>query len=381
MLKVAIVGCGKIADAHASQIQRIKGCEIVGVCDREWLMARQLYERFPVKQYFTDLPKLLSDARPDVVHITTPPESHFEIARCCLERGCHVYVEKPFTLHEKEAQRLVALANEKGLKLTAGHDDQFSHVARRMRALVQSGYLGGGPVHMESYYCYDLGEHGYAQALLGDKHHWVRRLPGKLLQYVIGHGIARIAEFLTSDSPQVIAYGFVSPLLKRMGESEIIDELRVIICEEERTTAYFTFSSQMRPSIHQFRVYGHKNGLVLDQDQETLIKLRGGRFKSYAEKFIPPVIFAEQHLGNLIRNVRTFLAMDFHMKSGMKYLIESFYRSIIQGTPVPIPYREILLTARIMDAIFDQLAARRSQVHFESNIQKLTDALQGTDCI
>ena len=52
MLKVAIVGCGKIADAHASQIQRIKGCEIVGVCDKEPLMARQLYERFPVKRYF-----------------------------------------------------------------------------------------------------------------------------------------------------------------------------------------------------------------------------------------------------------------------------------------------------------------------------------------
>ena len=50
MLKVAIVGCGKIADAHASQIQRIEGCEIVGVCDREPLMAKQLYERFPVKQ-------------------------------------------------------------------------------------------------------------------------------------------------------------------------------------------------------------------------------------------------------------------------------------------------------------------------------------------
>src|SRR3989449_10889923 len=68
MLKVAIVGCGKIADAHASQIQRIKGCEIVGVCDREPLMARQLHERFPVKRYFSDLTELLSDARPDVVH-------------------------------------------------------------------------------------------------------------------------------------------------------------------------------------------------------------------------------------------------------------------------------------------------------------------------
>src|SRR2546427_4758297 len=85
ILKVAIVGCGKIADAHASQIQRVKGCEIVGVCDREGLMARQLYERFPVKRYYTDLPELLSAARPDVVHVTTPPESHYEIARCCLE--------------------------------------------------------------------------------------------------------------------------------------------------------------------------------------------------------------------------------------------------------------------------------------------------------
>jgi len=71
----------------------------------------------------------------------------------------------------------------------------------------------------------------------------------------------------------VLAYGFTSPFLKELGESEIIDELRVIICEEERVTAYFTFSSQMRPELHQFRIYGSHNGLILDQDQETLIKL------------------------------------------------------------------------------------------------------------
>jgi hypothetical protein len=45
VLKVGIVGCGKIADSHASQIQRIRGCEIVGVCDREPLMAQQLPKR------------------------------------------------------------------------------------------------------------------------------------------------------------------------------------------------------------------------------------------------------------------------------------------------------------------------------------------------
>ena len=365
MLRVAIVGCGKIADSHAAEIQRIKGCEIVGVCDRERLMAKQLFERFPIGRYFDDVGELLSEARPDVVHITTPPESHFDLARFCLERGCHVYVEKPFTLYEEEAQRLVALANAKGLKVTAGHDLQFGHAARRMRALAQSGYLGGAPVHMESYYCYDLVDSVYTRMLLGDKQHWVRRLPGGLLHNIISHGIARIAEFLTSDAPHVMAYGFVSPLLSRMGESQIIDELRVIISEEARTTAYFTFSSQMRPSIHQFRVYGPKNGLVLDSDQETVIRLRGGRFKSYGEKFFPSVLFAGQHLDNVIRNARTFLARDFHMMSGMKHLIESFYRSITQGTPVPIPYREILLTARIMDAIFEQLNARLSQGHLE----------------
>ena len=360
MLKVAIVGCGKIADDHASQIRRIKGCEIVGVCDREPLMARQLYERFPVKRYFGDLTELLSEARPDVVHITTPPQSHFDIAMNCLQRGCHVYVEKPFTLDEDEARRLIALATEKGLKITVGHDHQFTHVARRMRTLVQSGFLGSGPVHMESYYCYELGRKGYAGALLGDKRHWVRRLPGKLLQNLISHGIARIAEFLTSESPEVIAYGFTSPVLKSMGESEIVDELRVIVGDGERATAYFTFSSQMRPELHQFRIYGDKNGLVLDQDEETLIKLRGDRFKSYLEKFLPPVLLAEQYLGNLTGNLGVFLRRDFHMKSGMKFLIESFYQSIIEGAPVPIPYREILLTTRIMDTIFAQLDAKRA---------------------
>jgi predicted dehydrogenase len=354
MLKVAIVGCGKIADAHASAIQRIKNCRIVGVYDREELMARQLYERFPIDSFYSDLTVLLDKARPDVVHITTPPQNHFPIAKQCLEWGCHVYVEKPFTLDAREAAALINLAEARGLKLTAGHDDQFSHVARRLRALVQDGYLGGPPLHMESYYGYELSG-AYSKALLGDKQYWVRTLPGQLMHNIISHGVARIAEYMKSENPEVLARGFTSPYLRSQGENEIIDELRVIISEGECTTAYFTFSSQMRPNLHQFRVYGARNGLVLDEDNQMLIRLRGQRFLSYAEKFIPPVIFAKQYIGNLAHNLQLFLARDFHMKSGMKFLIESFYRSIVDGARVPIPYREILLTARIMDAIFEQV--------------------------
>ena len=121
----------------------------------------------------------------------------------------------------------------------------------------------------------------------------------------------------------------------------------------------------MRPSLHQFRIYGSKNGLVMDQDQETLIRLRGTRLPSYLEKFASPVMLANQYLENVTANMRTFLNRDFHMKSGMKFLIESFYHSIREDAPPPIPYREIILTARIMDAIFAQLDEQRPQLKVE----------------
>lgn len=361
MLKIAIVGCGKIADEHAAQIRSIGKSDIVAVCDREPLMAKQLAGRFGIPNTYTDLAEMLQHARPDVVHVTTPPGSHFEIARTCLEAGCHVYVEKPFALYADQVRKLIALAQQRGLKATAGHDYQFLHSARRMRALIQDGYLGGAPVHMESYFCYEMGGSPYSSALLGDKKHWVRSLPGKLLHNIISHGVARFAEYLNTETPQVIAHGFTSSFLRSCGEKEIIDELRVIISEESRTTAYFTFSSQMRPSLHQFRIYGPKNGLIVDQDTETVIKLRGSHYTSYAEKFIPPVTMAKEYLRNLRFNVRRFLASDFHMKLGMKCLIDSFHRSITENLPVPIPYPEIVRTAVIMDAIFEQLYARKTE--------------------
>ncbi len=55
------------------------------------------------------------------------------------------------------------------------------------------------------------------------------------------------------------------------------------------------------------------------------------------------------------------------MKSGMKYLIEAFYRSILEDTAPPIPYREILLTTKIMDSIFVQLDDKRSEVWARSD--------------
>ncbi len=361
MIKVAIIGCGKMADQHAVQILRIAGAEIIAVSDNEPLMARQMAERFNIEKYFSNVQEMLDSVQIDVVHITTPPASHYPLAILCMDAGCNVYVEKPFTLNATEAKDLIALAIKKGLKITSGHNAQFTHVMLLMRELVKDGYLGGKPVHMESHYCYSFGDENYAKALLEDGDHWVRKLPGSLLQNIISHGISKIAEFLSGDNPEVIAHGFTSPFLKRIGEHDIIDEVRVIVRDEESTTAYFTFSSQISPPPHQFRLYGQKNSLIVDDDHQILIKIDNTDYKSYLRYFIPPLAYSKQYIGNFTRNFNKFLKKDFHLPNdaALKTLIESFYHSISNNSALPLTYREILLTTKIMDDIFTQIKNNR----------------------
>jgi predicted dehydrogenase len=358
MIKVAIIGCGKVADKHAGQIRRMRGCEIVGVCDQEELMGRQLADRINVKHYFSDLRALLKTCKPDVVHITTPPQSHYAIAKQCIEAGCHLYVEKPFTVNSGEAEEVIRVAAKGSRKLTVGHETQFMPVARDMRRLIHSGYLGGAPVHMESIYGYEFSDQRYARALLGDKDHWIRRLPGGLLQNIISHGIGKICEYLPDERVSVLALGFTSRFLESMNEAKIIDEVRVIISDRHRTTAYFTFSSQMSPALHQFRVYGPQNSLIADHEHQTLIKVSKKAYKSYLNQFIPPFVDAEQYIENGVRNISSFMRNDFHAESGMRYLMRSFYKSVKENSPVPISARDILLTSQIADEIFRQIGCR-----------------------
>ena len=122
MLKIAIVGCGKIADQHVHAIGRIPDCKIVSLCDRELLMAKQLGERFGISKCFSDVKEMLEAVSPDVVHITTPPQSHYSLAQQCLESGSHVYLEKPFTVSASETESLIKLAQRCGSSITVGHN-------------------------------------------------------------------------------------------------------------------------------------------------------------------------------------------------------------------------------------------------------------------
>lgn len=354
MLRIAIIGCGKIADQHVLASRRIPNCQVVATCDQEVLMAMQLAERFHIPERFSDAGKMLRASNPDVVHITTPPQSHFSLGRLCLESGSHIYLEKPFTVTAEEAGTLIELAESRKLRVTAGHNYQFTPEMLTMRQLVSTEFLGGNPVHVESYWPYDLSDATYAAALLGNRSHWVRQLPGQLLHNIISHGIAKLAEFL-GDSVEVVARAYQSERLRSLGASEVLDELRVLLRDEHGLTAFFCFSSQIKPGLNQLRVCGPVNSLVVDHTSGSLLRLKGRAFKSYLTYFIPPIIQGVEHFKNAKMNISNFVRRRLYQDAGMKELIERFYASIRSGAEPPIPYREILLTARIMDEIFAQI--------------------------
>jgi predicted dehydrogenase len=298
---------------------------------------------------------MLKATGPDVVHISTPPQSHYSLARKCLEAGKHVYLEKPFTVYANEAKLLLDLAAERGLKLTVGHNYQFTPEMLEMRRLVGEGFLGGKPVHLESHWSYDLGDSSYVGAFLGSGSHWLRQLPGRLFHNLISHGIAKLAEFLEDDLVEIVARGHQSERLQRLGGGEVFDELRVLIRDKAGTTAFFCFSTQGKPGRTCLRVCGPANSLVADYTSASLVRERGRAYKSYLTFFVPPLLGAREHLRNARRNVAGFLGQRLYHDSGMKELIERFYKHIRTGAPAPIPHREILLTARIMDEIFAQV--------------------------
>jgi predicted dehydrogenase len=354
MLRIAIVGCGKVADQHVHAIHRISDCQIVGLCDRELLMAKQLGERLKIAECFTNLDEMLQVSRPNVVHITTPPQSHFPLARQCLEFGCHVYSEKPFTLTGDEAESLIDFAKTRDLKMTVGHNYQFTLEMLEMRRLVEAGFLGGKPVHLESCWSYDLGDTSYVGPLLGNRNHWVRQLPGQLFHNIISHGIAKLAEFLDDELTEILASADQSQQLRKCCPGEILDELRVLIRDKTGTTAFFCFSTQVK-AINQLRLYGLRNSITADIITGSVVRGESRPYKSYLTYFIPPVKTAQEHFRNARANVRHFIRRRLYQDFGLRELVERFYNSIHRGDPLPIPYREIILTAQIMDEIFAQI--------------------------
>ncbi len=150
-LRIAFVGAGQMARHHLMALGRIGVPAVaVGVHDQSRGQADQFASLAGVRA-FPSLQHLLDEARPDVVHICTPPAAHFEAAHVAIAGGADVYVEKPFALTKDDARRLLDLARAHGRIVCAGHqmlrDPAFGALLARAVDL-------GGLVQADSHFAF-----------------------------------------------------------------------------------------------------------------------------------------------------------------------------------------------------------------------------------
>src|SRR5689334_16142427 len=123
-LRVAVVGLGLVSPAHLSGFADAERAEVVAVCDTVPSRVEAVAARLGVRGV-TDHRELLADDGVDAVALLLPHQLHHAVAREALEAGKHTYLEKPFTVHEHEADELVALARERGLTLAVAENTRF----------------------------------------------------------------------------------------------------------------------------------------------------------------------------------------------------------------------------------------------------------------
>ncbi|RZS52974.1 putative dehydrogenase [Sphaerotilus mobilis] len=357
VLKIAIIGCGKIADGHVEQIRATGRGEVVAVCDREPLMAEQLAVRLGIPGQYTDAAQMLAECRPDVVHIATPPDSHRFLAELCFAAGCHVFMEKPFALTEAQSREIVVLAERAGKQVGVNYLYNYEPPGLELEQWVAGGKLGE-IVHLDTSYGYNLAG-DYGLAVMSDPNHWVHRLPGKLFHNVLDHVLAKVVPFLGDEiETRVLAF-------RRRGltGSAIVDampdELRFVL-RSGHVTVTGNVSAHGRPVQHQLRVIGTQESLELDYTARTLVRTARWAQPSALGRLFPAWVQAKQFAGNGWRNLGRFRRHEYHYFQCMRELLTRFYDAVEAKGPPPLPTAQILRVTRIIDQIVAGIAAQEA---------------------
>ena len=340
-MRAALIGAGQIARQHLTCLQGLPGVEVAAVCDLSPSVAECAAERHQIGRWFTDYRAMLREVRPDVVHVTTPPTSHFRLAMDSLEAGAHVVVEKPATSTLEELETLASRAGEAKRALIEDYNYLFNRASREILERIESGAFGA-VTHVEAMICLDiLGPGGFADP---NSPHPCLKLAG-----------GAIADFLPHLAS--LAWLFVGPhrraksiWTKRKPSILPYDEFRAVV-EAERGTASLSFSASSQPDAFWLRVYGEKMQATanLFETRLTFAWMRPG------PKPLRP-LFNGLEEGKAIRKAATrTLLRKFSggpgAYEGLFELLGRSYKALAEGSPLPVPVRQVLEVNRLVEAL------------------------------
>ncbi len=134
-VRVGVVGVGHLGFQHARIVHQLEHAELVGVFDINFRRAQHVAERWGTKA-FRSLEELLREV--EAVSCVVPTSSHYEVGKKILEHGLHLFLEKPMTETVEQAEELVKLAGDKGVKFQIGHIERFNPAVLAVHQFINS---------------------------------------------------------------------------------------------------------------------------------------------------------------------------------------------------------------------------------------------------
>ena len=347
-MKISIVGCGLNADYHVNFARAYAGAEITGVVDLDEEKARNFASLRGVPRHFSALRELVIQSRPDVLHIVTPPNTHYEIAKEAIGYGLHAIIEKPFTLHAHEARDLYELAESKGVKLCPMQNHFFDPCMLKARALIDAGRLGR-IINVESYYGLNTRIDAFRRYPAPNVLPWLYSLPGGVFHDFMPHPLYVMLPY--TGRPRKIRV-----MERSHGElpQGLSDELRILI-SGENCIGTLIFSFAAKPHLHFVRIYGTTGMVQVDFNTMTTVFHPLSALPKAAQKVIYNVSESKQLFAATASNVWNFLRGRLKPYHGMQNLIHRFYDSVKGQGELPVSKDDALMVMDAMDEIFKQV--------------------------
>ncbi|HYI25300.1 MAG TPA: Gfo/Idh/MocA family oxidoreductase [Thermomicrobiales bacterium] len=141
-VRIAIVGCGKIAQTHAAALAEIPEAELVACCDQDEQRANDLASQYGVPDCTADLDGLLGSGKVDAILVCVPHPIHERVVVAAANAGVHALCEKPIATSLEEADRMISAHDWAGTTFGVIFQRRFWPAAQRIRQAIDSGRLG-----------------------------------------------------------------------------------------------------------------------------------------------------------------------------------------------------------------------------------------------
>ncbi|HSG64210.1 MAG TPA: Gfo/Idh/MocA family oxidoreductase [Gammaproteobacteria bacterium] len=343
-MRVGVVGCGFICHEHLRVLRRLRDVEIVGVCDRQPELAASVAKAYGAPRAFDDPSRFLAEARPDVVHVLTPPQSHRELAAQALQAGCHVLVEKPMATSVDDAQAMLRTARDTGRHLGVCHNFRFVPAFLRAQQVLESGALGS-LLSAEVYW--RMSSHGPEKRAQAQQ--WMHALPGGVFHEVLPHLLYTLGAVMG----RLRLVSAVSDAATRDDPSE----LRALFLTPSGPAA-LGLSLQSTPVQKFVRVYGSRASLHIDLATSALIRLRAPADSIVTRAWANLDQSAQLAAGTLANAVKMIVG---RLPRGHETLLRRFYERLRRGEPPPVSADEGLATVAALEDLCNALGSETQQ--------------------